>query len=59
MLPTLVLAAAIAAVWRFGVWPLNRSYKYLPSYGQACACRNKTGASSAKAPVVAPSQTPV
>jgi hypothetical protein len=52
MLPILVLAASIAAVWRFGVWPFSRSFKYLPSYSQIC--QNKTATSCAKAQVVAP-----
>jgi hypothetical protein len=55
MLPTIVLAAVIAAVWRFGVWPFSRSYKYLPSYGQVC--RNRTAAAT-QPPVVAPPPRP-
>jgi hypothetical protein len=52
MLPTIVLAAVIAAVWRFGIWPFSRSFKYLPSYGQVC--RNKTAAAGAQPPTAAP-----
>jgi hypothetical protein len=57
MLPTIVLAAAIAAAWRFGIWPFSRSFKYLPSYGQVC--RNKTAATGAQPPLPAAQRPPV
>jgi hypothetical protein len=46
MLPTIVLVAAIATVWRFGLWPFSRGFKYLPSYGQVC--RNRTATAGAQ-----------
>lgn len=41
MLSLLVLAAALAVVWRFGYWPFDRSRSYLPTY-HAC-CQRKAG----------------
>jgi hypothetical protein len=49
MLPTIVLVAAIAVVWRAGVWPFSRSFKYLPSYDQFHA--NKKQSASAQTPI--------
>jgi hypothetical protein len=50
MLPSIILVAAVAAVWRLGIWPFSRSFKYLPSYGQFR--RNKADAN--QPPVEAP-----
>jgi hypothetical protein len=34
MLSLLILVAALAGVWRLGYWPFDRSYPYLPKYGE-------------------------
>lgn len=33
MLGWLVLAGALALAWRISFWPFDRSYKYIPKYG--------------------------
>lgn len=34
MLPLIVLVGVLAGVWRLGYWPFDRSYKYIPKYGE-------------------------
>ena len=34
MLSLLILVAAAAALWRFGYWPFDRSYKMVPQYSE-------------------------
>ena len=34
MVTLLILVAAAAGVWRLGYWPFDRSYKYIPKYGE-------------------------
>jgi hypothetical protein len=34
MLSLIVLVGALAAVWRLGYWPFDRSYTYLKKYGE-------------------------
>ncbi len=33
MLALIVLVGAAALAWRLAYWPFDRSYKYLPKYG--------------------------
>jgi hypothetical protein len=35
MLALIVLVAAAAGAWRLSYWPFDRSYKYLPKYGDS------------------------
>jgi hypothetical protein len=54
MLSLIVLAAALALVWRSGYWPFNQSFSYLPSYGEFR--QKKANAARQQAPV--PSERP-
>ena len=33
MVPLIVLAGIIVVAWRLQYWPFDRSYKYLPKFG--------------------------
>ena len=33
MLALIVLVVAVAVAWRVSFWPFDRSYKYLPKFG--------------------------
>ena len=35
MLALIVLVGAAALAWRLAYWPFDRSYKYLPKYGDS------------------------
>jgi hypothetical protein len=35
MLPLIVFAGVVAVAWRLSYWPFDRSYKYLPKYGES------------------------
>ena len=35
MLALIVLAVIVAVAWRLSYWPFDRSYKYLPRYGES------------------------
>ena len=34
MLPIIVLAGVLAVLWRLSYWPFDRSYKFLPKFGE-------------------------
>ncbi len=34
MVTLLIILAVLAGVWRLGYWPFDRSYAYLPKYGE-------------------------
>lgn len=48
MLPLIVIAGAVAMLWRLGYWPFDRSYTMLPQYS-ACF-RSKPAAPPATRP---------
>ena len=35
MLALIVLVGAVALAWRLSFWPFDRSYKYLPKFGDS------------------------